>query len=174
MLNFCGLFDNRTNYNYSSSARDIPVTTLPTATSKFTPLISHINSSRRPISFSLFVRRPSKICSTAVGHICDIRRTKQVQLIWRWEQLILRCVQLIQIQDKLIQRWLRLIRKHVRLIRNPPSTFFIDKKTSVTLNALSNNDLRVTVTLDFKRMFSKSFAFSLGCLLKMLYLCTLK
>ena len=80
MLNFCGLFDNRANYNYSSSARDIPVTTSATITSKSILLISHINSSRRPISFSLFVRRPSKICSTAVGHICDIRRTMRVQL----------------------------------------------------------------------------------------------
>ena len=146
MLNSCGLFDNRANYNYSSSARDIPVTTSATITSKSILLISHINSSRRPISFSLFVRRPSKICSTAVGHICDIRRTKQVQLIWRWEQLIRLCVQLIQIQDKLIQRWLRLIRKQVRLIRNPPSTFFIDKKISVTLNTLSYSHLAVTVT----------------------------
>ena len=146
MLNSCGLFDNRANYNYSLSARDIPVTTSATITSKSILLISHIYSSRRPISFSFFVRWPSKICSTAVGHICDIRRTKQVQLIWRWEQLIRLCVQLIQIQDKLIQRWLRLIRKQVRLIRNPPSTFFIDKKTSVTLNALSYSHLAVTVT----------------------------
>ena len=152
MLNSCGLFDNRANYNYSSSARDIPVTASVTITSKSILLISHINSSRRPISFSLFVRRPSKICSTAVGHICDIRRTKRIELIRR-------CVQQIQIQDKLIQRWLR-------LIRDPPSTFFY-RKTSVTLNVLSNNDLRVTVTLDFKRMFSKSFSFSFGCLMKM-------
>ena len=159
MLNSCGLFDNRANYNYSSSARDIPVTTSATITSKSILLISQINSSRRPISFSLFVRRPSKICSTAVGHICDIRRTKQVQLIWRWEQLIRRCVQLIQIQDKLIQRWLRLIRD------SPFYVFY--RKTSVTLNVLSNNNLRVTVTLDFKRMFSKSFSFSFGCLMKM-------
>ena len=116
MLNFCGLFDNRANYNYSSSARDIPVTTSATITSKSILLISHINSSRRPISFSLFVRRPSKICSTAVGHICDIRRTNRIELIRR-------CVQQIQIQDKLIQRWLR-------LIRDPPSTFFIEKQVS--------------------------------------------
>ena len=128
MLNSCGLFDNRANYNYSSSAQDVLVIASPTITSKSILLLSQINSSRRPISFSLFVRRPSKICSTAVGHICDIRRTKQVQLIWCCVQLILRCVQLRQIQDKLIQRWLRLIRKQVRLIRNPPSTFFIDKK----------------------------------------------
>ena len=152
MLNSCGLFDNRANYNYSSSARDIPVTTSATITSKSILLISYINSSRRPISFSLFVRRPSKICSTAVGHICDIRRTKRIELIRR-------CVQQIQIQDKLIQRWLRLIRD------SPFYVFY--RKTSVTLNVLSNNDLRVTVTLDFKRMFSKSFSFSFGCLMKM-------
>ena len=87
MLNFCGLFDNRANYNYSSSARDIPVTTSATITSKSILLISHINSSRRPISFSLFVRRPSKICSTAVGHICDIRvidwRYRLLTALWR-------------------------------------------------------------------------------------------